>query len=32
VLALRRKGEKISFPVEEIDGGGTVSMIAVQIG
>ena len=31
VIALRRKGEPISFPVEGVDGG-SVSMLAVQIG
>ena len=30
VIALRREGEKISFPVEGVDGG-SVSMLAVQI-
>lgn len=31
VIALRRKGEQVSFPVEGIDGGA-VSMLAVQVG
>jgi 4,5-DOPA dioxygenase extradiol len=31
VIALRRKGEQISFPVEGVDGG-SVSMLAVQVG
>ena len=31
VLGLRRKKEKVSFPVEGIDGG-SISMLAVQIG
>lgn len=31
VIALRREGERISFPVEGMDGG-SVSMLAVQIG
>jgi 4,5-DOPA dioxygenase extradiol len=31
VLGLRRKNEKVSFPVEGIDGG-SISMLAVQIG
>ncbi|HSB05620.1 MAG TPA: 4,5-DOPA dioxygenase extradiol [Thermodesulfobacteriota bacterium] len=31
IIALRRKGDSISFPVEGIDGG-SVSMLAVQIG
>ena len=31
VIALRREGEQVSFPVEGIDGG-SVSMLAVQIG
>jgi 4,5-DOPA dioxygenase extradiol len=31
VLALRRKNEKISFPVQGIDGG-SISMLAVRIG
>jgi 4,5-DOPA dioxygenase extradiol len=31
VIALRKEGEQISFPVEGIDGG-SVSMLAVQIG
>lgn len=31
VLALRRSGEEISFPVEGFDGG-SISMLAVQIG
>ena len=31
VLGLRRKGERVSFPVQGIDGG-SVSMLAVQIG
>jgi len=31
VIALRRKGDAISFPVEGVDGG-SVSMLAVQIG
>jgi 4,5-DOPA dioxygenase extradiol len=31
IIALRKKGEQISFPVEGIDGG-SVSMLAVQIG
>ncbi len=31
VLALRRAGEPISYPVEGVDGG-SVSMLAIQIG
>ncbi len=31
VIALRRKGEPVHFPVEGVDGG-SVSMLAVQIG
>jgi 4,5-DOPA dioxygenase extradiol len=31
VIALRRKGDPISFPVEGVDGG-SVSMLAVRIG
>lgn len=31
VLGLRRKDEKVSFPVEGVDGG-SVSMLAVQFG
>ena len=31
VLGLRRKNEKISFPVQGVDGG-SISMLAVQIG
>jgi 4,5-DOPA dioxygenase extradiol len=31
VLALRREGEPVSFPVEGIDGG-SVSMLSIQIG
>jgi 4,5-DOPA dioxygenase extradiol len=31
VIALRREGEEISFPVEGIDGG-SISMLTVQIG
>ena len=31
VIALRRRGEQIKFPVEGIDGG-SISMLAVQIG
>jgi 4,5-DOPA dioxygenase extradiol len=31
IIALRRKGEPISFPVQGVDGG-SVSMLAVQIG
>ena len=31
VLALRREGEEVTFPVEGVDGG-SVSMLAVQIG
>jgi 4,5-DOPA dioxygenase extradiol len=31
VIALRREGETVSFPIEGIDGG-TVSMLAVNIG
>jgi 4,5-DOPA dioxygenase extradiol len=31
VLGLRRKNEKISFPVEGVDGG-SISMLSVQIG
>jgi 4,5-DOPA dioxygenase extradiol len=31
VIALRRKGEKVSFPVEGIEGGA-VSMLAVKVG
>jgi len=31
VMGLRRKNEKVSFPVQGIDGG-SVSMLAVQMG
>lgn len=31
IIALRKEGEQISFPVEGIDGG-SISMLAVQIG
>jgi 4,5-DOPA dioxygenase extradiol len=31
VLGLRRKKEKVSFPVQGVDGG-SISMLAVQIG
>lgn len=31
VIALRRKGDSITFPVEGVDGG-SVSMLAVQVG
>ena len=31
VIALRRNGEKVSFPVEGFDGG-SISMLTVQIG
>ena len=31
ILALQRKGEKVSFPVEGFDGG-SISMLSVQIG
>ena len=31
VIALRRKGEQVSFPVEGVDGG-SVSMLVFQIG
>jgi aromatic ring-opening dioxygenase catalytic subunit (LigB family) len=31
VIALRRKGERLGFPVEGMDGG-SVSMLAVKIG
>ena len=31
VIALRRKGEPVSFPVEGVDGG-SVSMLAVRVG
>jgi 4,5-DOPA dioxygenase extradiol len=31
VLGLRRKNEKVSFPVQGIDGG-SISMLAIQIG
>ena len=31
VIALRREGEPVSFPVEGVDGG-SVSMLAVQVG
>ena len=31
VIALRREGEQVSFPVEGFDGG-SVSMLTVQIG
>ena len=31
VLGLRRKDDKVSFPVQGVDGG-SVSMLAVQIG
>ena len=31
VLALRRKDESVSFPVEGFDGG-SISMLAIQVG
>jgi 4,5-DOPA dioxygenase extradiol len=31
VIAVRRKGDPMGFPVEGVDGG-SVSMLAVQIG
>jgi 4,5-DOPA dioxygenase extradiol len=31
VMALRRKGEAVSFPVEGVDGG-SISMLSVQVG
>jgi 4,5-DOPA dioxygenase extradiol len=31
VLALRREGDEISFPVEGFDGG-SISMLAVRVG
>ncbi len=31
LIALRREGERVSFPVEGVDGG-SVSMLAVQVG
>ena len=31
VIALRREGEKINFPIEGVDGG-SVSMLSVRIG
>jgi len=31
VIALRREGEPVSFPVEGVDGG-SVSMLTIQIG
>lgn len=31
VIACRKEGEKLSFPVEGIDGG-SISMLSVQIG
>ncbi len=31
ILALREKGEKVSFPVDGVDGG-SISMLAVEIG
>jgi len=31
VMAVRREGEPVSFPVEGVDGG-SVSMLAVQFG
>jgi len=31
VIALRREGEQVSFPVEGVDGG-SVSMLTIQIG
>ncbi len=32
VLGLEREGDKISFPAEGFDGGGSISMVSVQIG
>lgn len=32
VLGMRRKADEISFPVEGFDGGGSISMLSVQIG
>jgi len=31
VIAARREGEQVRFPVEGVDGG-SVSMLAIQIG
>jgi 4,5-DOPA dioxygenase extradiol len=31
VIALRREGEQVTFPVEGFDGG-SISMLTVQIG
>jgi 4,5-DOPA dioxygenase extradiol len=31
VIALRREGEQVSFPVEGFDGG-SISMLTIQIG
>jgi 4,5-DOPA dioxygenase extradiol len=31
ILALRREGEQVTFPVEGFDGG-SISMLTVQIG
>jgi 4,5-DOPA dioxygenase extradiol len=31
VLALRREGDEVSFPVEGFDGG-SISMLAVRVG
>ncbi len=32
VLGLQRESDKISFPAEGFDGGGSISMLSVQIG
>ncbi len=32
VLGMQRVGDEISFPIEGFDGGGSISMLSVQIG
>ena len=32
VLGLQRDGDEINFPVEGFNGGGSISMLSVQIG
>jgi 4,5-DOPA dioxygenase extradiol len=32
VLGMQREGDEIGFPVEGFDGGGSISMLSVQIG
>ncbi len=32
ILGLQREGDKVSFPIEGFDGGGSISMLSMQIG